>query len=175
MEEDGERGTLCLLREQLQKALSGAQDEEVIEGIAEIPLEDFVIEQVEISDEVVPLAVELEVSDVGDDLLQGSLCGEIAIEEVGMEHVLEAGLLGGIAGTPGIAGDVKSAHGLPDGGITDGQAEAQRKHIPDRPIPHHGEMGVNIADTGIEIVMRFLIAIYLSLQLSLFPLIEPAA
>ena len=168
-------GTLCLLREFLQKPLSRVQDEEVIESIAEILLEDLVVEQVEIGDEIMPLAAELEISDVNDDLLQGSRGREIAVEEVGMEHMLQAGHLGRMASSPAKTGDMKPAHGLPDGGISDGQAEVQRKQISNRPISHHGEVGMNVADTGIQIAMRSLVAIHLALLLSLFPLVEPAA
>ena len=70
-------GTLCFFEE----PFSRARDEGVVESIAELPLDDLIVEEVEISGEVKPFATMPDVGDVGDDFLQRLVRAKVSVQD----------------------------------------------------------------------------------------------
>lgn len=65
MQKDGVFGTLCFSEE----PFSGTHDEKIVEGITELPFDDLVVEEVEVSGKIKPFVPILDIGDVGDELL----------------------------------------------------------------------------------------------------------
>ena len=56
-----------------QEALSWFHNQEVVKGVAEFPFYDLVVEQIQIACKIIPLAVMLDICNIGYNLLQRTI------------------------------------------------------------------------------------------------------
>lgn len=77
-------GTLCFFEE----SFGGTHDEKIVEGIAEFPFKDLVVEEVEVSGEVKPFASMLDIGEVGDNFPQRLVGLEISAKGIGITGML---------------------------------------------------------------------------------------
>ena len=148
-------GTLCFFEE----PFSGTHDEKVVEGIAEFPFKDLVVEEIEVSGKVKPFSPVLDIGDVGDNFLQGPVGLEVSAQDIGITGMLDTGVGGRQLAFSGITVDTEPFHGTPDGRVAQLPAKLPFQRITNLSVAHHRVVGMDIRNIGVHALLCSLIAI----------------
>ena len=154
MEKDRGFSTLGFFKD----SFSGLHNQEVIKCIAQLPIQDLVVKQIQIASKVVPFAFVLEVCNVGNNLLHWSIGVKFSVEFILKRAMLGTGSFRLLL-LSHISVDSQALHRFHNGVIRKKPAILPEQGIVDRTVSLGRIVRMYIRNVVVQLLPAFLIAV----------------